>query len=201
MPPRQLGGDGLISCTLRGCCAAPASGMTGHWCARAMFVYLMRHGLAVEPEAEGAGDDFSRPLSEDGTHRMEVQAAAFRRMVGVVDEVWTSPLTRSRQSADIVAAAQSPKLPVRELASLAPPEDVEAILDQLRRAHDDLSAVIVGHELGLGELASRMLAGRAMPLVKVPCGAVCCLEMVSLDPLVRAQLHWLLTPRQLRALM
>lgn len=103
--------------------------------------------------------------------------------------------------ADMVATAQQPELPVHEITELTPPEEEDAILDRLRRAHDDLRVVFIGHEPGQIELASRLLVGRGIPLVKLPCGTACCLEMVSLDPLVRAQLHWLLSPRQLRALM
>ena len=159
-----------------------------------MFVYLMRHGLAA------GGDDFQRPLSEEGAAQMKVQAAAFRKAVGVLHEVWTSPYVRTRQTAELVAAAQHPELPVRVVKELAHPEDVDTILNQLRRADGDLSVLLVGHQPGMIEMASKLLMDRRTPLLNFPCGATCCLEIVSLNPDLRAQLHWLLTAGQLQAL-
>lgn len=159
-----------------------------------MFVYLMRHGLT------DGGDDFHRALSEDGVRQMKVQAAAFRKAVGVLHEVWTSPFVRTRQTADLVAAAQHPELPVRVVKELAHPEDVDAILGQLRRADGDRSVLLVGHQPGMIELASKLLVGRRKPMLNFTCGAACCLEIVSWDPDVKAQLHWLLTARQWQAL-
>lgn len=166
-----------------------------------MLVYLMRHGRAVEQTEAPNVSDADRPLSEDGIHRMGVQAAAFRRMVGELDEIWTSPLLRARQTAEIIGCAWQPEVPVQEAAALGPDGESETILDRLRQADDDLQVLLIGHELGVTELFSRMLAGRTIPMFKLPCGAMCCLEMTALDPIVRAELHWLLTPRQLRALM
>ncbi len=166
-----------------------------------MLVYLMRHGLAEDLQGEAGSSDSERPLSVDGTHRMQVQAGAFRRMVGILHEIWTSPLLRAHQTADIVSSAMLPTIPVCGVAGLGPEQEIEPVLHRLRQAEDDRHIVLIGHEVGLMELASHMLAGRATPMMKFPCGAVCCLDIVALDPIVRAQLHWFLTPRQLRALM
>ena len=166
-----------------------------------MFVYLMRHGLAEDRAGIDESLDAHRPMSENGIHRMRVQAAAFRRMVGVLDEIWTSPITRARHTAAIVSTAQEPTLLVREVAALAREGELDAVLDRFRKSDDALRVLLVGHELGLTHLASHMLTGLELPMVKFQCGAVCCFEMIALDPIVRAQLRWFLAPHQLRALM
>jgi Histidine phosphatase superfamily (branch 1) len=68
-----------------------------------MHLYLMRHGIAYERD-ERSGDDDSRPLTEEGIERTRAVAKALHKD-GRLDlaEVWTSPLVRARQTAEIVA--------------------------------------------------------------------------------------------------
>ncbi len=165
-----------------------------------MFVYLIRHGIAVD-NRDGFSDDAQRPLSEDGVRRMEVQAATLARIGTHFDEIWTSPQPRARQTADILVGSQPHEPPVIEEPRLAPQGDLAAIIDRLRNAGDDHCLALVGHEVGIVELASRLLVGRTLPFMRFSCGTVCCLEIVALDPIVRALLHWHMTPMQQRGLM
>ena len=165
-----------------------------------MLVYLLRHGIAEET-ADASVVDVDRPLSEDGVRQMKVQADALRRIGAIFDEIWTSPHLRARQTADILCVAQQRGLAVHEVLELAPDGDLDAVIDRLRRSGDDQNLALVGHEISITKLAGLLLSGRTIPCIRFACGAACCLEMQALDPILRALLHWHLTPMQLRGFM
>jgi len=166
-----------------------------------MLVYLIRHGIAVSSRDLPFHNDEDRPLTEDGVCRMEVQAASFRRIGGIIREIWTSPHLRSRQSADILRDKQDSDVPVVELKGLAPDGDIETVIDRLCRSENGRDIAIVGHEDGIAKLASRLLVGNGAPLIRFARGTVCCLDVLELRPTVRSMLRWHLTPQQLRGLM
>jgi phosphohistidine phosphatase len=166
-----------------------------------MLVYLIRHGVAVSVRDTPSRKHEDRPLTEDGATRMKVQAASFRRIGGVVQEVWTSPHLRARQSADIVRDAQDTGTPVIEVEDLAPEGDVEAVFGRLRAYENGHDIAIVGHEEGITKLASRLLVDGSAPVMHFGRGAVCCLDVLELSPDARSLLRWHLTPQQLRGLM
>ena len=89
-----------------------------------MTVYLIRHGVAVSVRDTPSHKHEDRPLTDDGATRMKVQAASFRRIGGVVQEVWTSPHLRARQSAEIVRDVQDTGVPVIEVEDLAPEGEI-----------------------------------------------------------------------------
>lgn len=68
-----------------------------------MRLYLMRHGIAED--AHFGQPDHTRALTERGRERLAGQAAALRALAWPVEHLLTSPLIRSRQTAEIVAPA------------------------------------------------------------------------------------------------
>ncbi len=67
-----------------------------------MKLYFLRHGLAGE-RSEWKGNDFDRPLTEDGKTKMAVEAATIAKLNLGLDAILTSPLVRAYQTAEIVA--------------------------------------------------------------------------------------------------
>ena len=61
-----------------------------------------------------------RPLTEEGMSRMRKAARGLARLGVAFDVVLTSPLVRARQTAEIVAAASTPRPPLVNVDSLAP---------------------------------------------------------------------------------
>ena len=59
-------------------------------------VYLVRHGIAGDPD-EWKGPDDSRPLNAKGRRRFRETARAFAKLGERVDLLCTSPLVRSEE--------------------------------------------------------------------------------------------------------
>lgn len=170
-----------------------------------MRLLVIRHARAEKVKEfarTGASDDL-RPLTADGEERMRRGAAGLRRLVETVDVLATSPLVRTRQTADIVAAALDvPE--VIELDELRPGATPEALGEWLQDAGAEETFAVVGHETQLRELVGWLLTGKAEQVVEIKKGAA-----VMLDVRARGRrrtgprsgtLLWSLTPRQLRSL-
>ena len=69
-----------------------------------MMLYLMRHGLAVEPGSPGFKMDADRALTHKGRRQLRKIARAMKGMELEFDLILSSPFVRARQTAEIVAA-------------------------------------------------------------------------------------------------
>ena len=58
-------------------------------------IYLVRHGIAVDPAEKGTLDDDARPLTGKGRRRFRRLARAFARLGEKLDFIFTSPLVRA----------------------------------------------------------------------------------------------------------
>src|SRR5688572_18099957 len=95
-------------------------------------LYLVRHAIAAE-RGEDWPDDDKRPLTERGISRFKESIAGLKWLDVVVDEIFTSPLVRAKQTADLLAAGLSGKPPVKILDALAPGHPPNSVLAQLSR--------------------------------------------------------------------
>ena len=160
-------------------------------------LYLIRHGVA-EARGDAWPDDGKRPLTERGAARLRKAARALARLGVSIDVVLTSPLVRTRQTADIVAAAFDPRPAVINVAALAPGGTQASVLTELEKHMRRGRIAIVGHEPGIGELAGRLAGMRhALEFKK---GAVCRIDVDTLPPRAAGTLRWFLTPKVLRKL-
>ncbi|TVR40140.1 MAG: phosphohistidine phosphatase SixA [Planctomycetota bacterium] len=152
-----------------------------------MRLALLRHGRAEDREM-WIGRDLLRPLTTDGANRCRRLCTSYRRFCEV-DQIWSSPATRARQTANI--AAEVWRVPVREFPCLGPdPIDPGEIIDELVPL-GARSPLIVGHEPNLSELADH-LGGGCLVLRKG--------GLAMLDGELHAhgmRLHALLAPRHL----
>jgi phosphohistidine phosphatase len=161
-------------------------------------LYLIRHGIA-ESRSEAWPDDSKRPLTDQGMSRLRRSARSLARLDVTVDVVLTSPLVRTRQTAEIVAAAFSPRPAVVNIDALAPGGTPSAFAGELEKHSRRPHIFIVGHEPGIGELAA-WLVGMRHP-IEFKKGAVCRIDVDSLPPRGGAgNLRWLLQPKLLRNL-
>ena len=156
-------------------------------------LYLIRHGLAEE-RGDAWPDDSKRPLTEEGTGRMRKAARGLVRLGVTFDVVLTSPYVRTRQTADIVAAAFNERPPVVALESLAPGGSIQSVLSDLERQTRRTRIAMVGHEPGIGELAAR-LAGARYP-IEFKKGAVCRIDIKTF-PAGPGRLRWFVTSKML----
>ena len=160
-------------------------------------VYLVRHAIAAERGPEYP-DDTKRPLTRDGIARFRRAAKALAALDVDVDQIITSPLLRTKQTAEILAQALRSRPPVVTAESLAPegsPTDVfQELAKQLRKGR----VALVGHEPNLGELAARLIGSRTP--IEFKKGAICRIDFEILPPKGPGHLRWFVTPRMLRKL-
>ncbi|MFQ5970896.1 MAG: phosphohistidine phosphatase SixA [Alphaproteobacteria bacterium] len=133
-------------------------------------MYLMRHGDAVTSDVDPA-----RPLSEAG--RQEVRRLAeFLDAAGMrVRRVVHSGKLRAEQTAELVAAAVAPGIPLETDARLGPNDPVEPWAREASVWDQD--TLIVGHLPFMGRLAGRLLTGREGPgIATFQSAGIACLE-------------------------
>ena len=160
-------------------------------------LYFIRHGLAEE-RGDAWPDDAKRPLSDEGMSRLRKAARALTRIDVTIDVVLTSPLVRTRQTAEIVAAALDPRPSLVNVDSLKPDGSYAAVIADLDKHSRKCRIALVGHEPMIGELAARFIGSRHP--IEFKKGAVCRIDVVDLPPAGPGELRWLLTPKILRAL-
>lgn len=115
-----------------------------------MELYLMRHGIAFE-QYEWKGNDASRPLTEEGWEKTrEVLKAILKKGSFQPEEIWSSPLVRAQQTAQI--ASELLKLKVRTCDALACGASVRKLQKYFEEEKLGDSTLLVGHEPDLGEI-------------------------------------------------
>lgn len=158
-------------------------------------LYLVRHAIAADRGGEWP-DDNKRPLTERGISRFKDGVKGLRRLDVALDEIFTSPLLRAKQTAELLAAGLEGKPPIKVLDALAPGHPPAAVMTQLARVARRRRIALVGHEPDLGELAAHLIgAGRALPFKK---GGICRIDLGSLTSKRAASLTWFLPPAVLR---
>jgi phosphohistidine phosphatase len=121
-------------------------------------VLLMRHGDAVD-EAPSLGDR-GRWLTAKGRARTRHVAGLLLERPEKPTAIWTSPLVRAVQTADIVADVLGYTDEVCAMAELVVDGHPRAVAQTLREyegAHETI--LLVGHEPSLSVLANELLGG------------------------------------------
>jgi phosphohistidine phosphatase len=135
-------------------------------------LYLVRHAEAIERSA--ATPDASRHLTTKGRLSFRKIARSVRKAGAAPDVIFTSPLLRSVQTAEILAERLKHKGAVVVAKELSPGFDLRDLRSLLSGAGNPMEAAFVGHEPDLGLLAAALMAiPEGFPLRK---GAVLALE-------------------------
>lgn len=163
-----------------------------------MRVYLVRHAIAYPQTPDSAMLDSARELTPQGITKMQRSAAALARMGVQCDEIWTSPYTRARQTAEILCSALNTPREPRQMTELEPDGDLRGIVTTLQLHADRSGIALVGHEPSLGRLIGLLLFGEPVAVAEFKKGGVCCIEVEQFAQPLRSTLIWMLTPKQLR---
>lgn len=163
----------------------------------AFQLYLIRHGVAAE-RGDEYPDDSKRPLTANGMSRLRKEARALDALGVAFDLIVTSPLLRTRQTADVIAEALKSKPSVVSSDALAPAGTPGAVMQELAKLAKKNSVALVGHEPNLGELAARLIGARR-PL-EFRKGGICRIDFESTPPKGIGHLRWFVGPRMLRKL-
>jgi phosphohistidine phosphatase len=160
-----------------------------------LHLLLIRHAIAEERGAAWP-DDEQRPLSHDGTRKWKRATHGLARVAPTVDHLLSSPLTRTFQTAEILAKALSPAPKVQLLDALRPETRPGTLVTALRAKSLKGTVALVGHEPMLSELAALLLHLQG-PL-EFRKGAAMLLVTNGFGTRGPARLEWFLTPRVLR---
>jgi phosphohistidine phosphatase len=158
-------------------------------------LYIVRHAIAAERDAERWPDDRQRPLTERGEQRFRKIARRMRWLAPHIDAVYSSPLARAWRTAEILAETSHWPAPIT-LQALEPGVASADLLASLRDLRPGNDVAVVGHEPNLHELISLLLAGRrGEAFVEMRKGGMALLELdADLTP-GKAHLLWVLPPR------
>lgn len=154
-----------------------------------MRLYLLRHGDAEDEAASGR--DFDRRLTPEGIKRMRAEAQGMKALGLTFDIVFTSPLLRARETAEIVAEMLGLPAPIID-ERVGGGFQLDTVKTLLREhpGHDKI--LFVGHQPSMSLIIQSLCGG----ITEMKRGSLACLEGEGPRPGYGALL-WLLTPRQL----
>lgn len=138
-----------------------------------MKLYLVRHTTA----ADSASNDAQRPLTELGKNEARMVGAALAGMNARPTKVFSSPLLRARQTADIIAGQLKMAGKSETIAELSNGPSTEKLLAALAKQGREI--VAVGHMPSLAEHVAVMTRATDSALFAFGNGSVACVE---LDP-------------------
>ena len=160
-------------------------------------LYLVRHAIAAE-RGPDYPDDSKRPLTTAGISRFRKEAKALGTLDVEIELIISSPLTRAKQTAEIVAQALPTKPALTLSDSLAPAGTPASVFQELAKHMRKGKIALVGHEPNIGELAARLIGSRTP--IEFKKGAICRIDFEVFPPKGSGQLRWFVTPKMLRAL-
>ena len=163
-----------------------------------MNLYILRHGIAVEPGTPGYEKDADRPLTSEGKRKLRQITKAMEALELSFDLILSSPYLRARQTAEIVAESLKARKRLELSDTLTPgggPNKLLELLNRLQPPPDNV--LLVGHEPYLSGLISLLVTGSVTSAVIMKKGGLCKLSTESLKHGRCAALEWLLTPKQM----
>ncbi len=161
-------------------------------------LYMIRHSLAGR-SLEDEAMDHERPLTKKGKEKMRDVSKGLQRLKIRFDVVVTSPLQRSKESAEIVNAYCSDTKEVIVTDLLCPGASYNNLIKFLNKLKDFKKVAIVGHEPFLSGFASYCLTNNKHSLMSLKKGGVLKLEMEKVIKPGKCMLSWLMEPSQLYA--
>src|SRR5258708_1790115 len=123
-----------------------------------MDLYLVRHGIAYDPDPAQWPDDKDRPLTAEGEKRLRQVGRGLRELVPTVSVVLSSPWARAWRTAELLEKEAKWPAPVACEALESGRSPAEA-LQALQPFNGSTAVVLVGHEPNMHELASYLLTG------------------------------------------
>jgi len=122
-------------------------------------LYLIRHGIAAE-RGEEWPDDSKRPLTSQGIAKLKKEARGLVALDVSFEQIVSSPLVRTRQTADVIAEVLKNKPPISTSDALAPAGTPAAVIEEIAKHVRKARVALVGHEPNLGELAAQLIRSR-----------------------------------------
>lgn len=152
-----------------------------------MQVYFLRHAHAEE--SDGSMADADRQLTEKGVRHTRRMTRLLKLLEIEPERLFSSPLIRAQQTAQIVGAGLGIAVETRH--ELSPGFNRAALEGMLREFGADGSVMIVGHEPDFSRVISDLVGGGRVIMKK---GGLARVDVVAYNPL-RGDLIMVLTPK------
>lgn len=160
-----------------------------------MLCYLIRH---AEAEPAVNGDDAARSLTKNGRHDAREIFAVLAALATGIDRIYTSPLLRARQTAELLASALRLDEDPRVIPLLANAGAVSEWIKVLRSANRDGRCVAaVGHEPTLGRWLGELCFSSDQPVLMKKC-AIAKVRLRWISDTIKADLEGLYQPGFMR---
>ncbi len=163
-----------------------------------MEIYLLRHGIAALPSSSGEQDDL-RPLTEEGKAKMQKQARGATRLISHFDIIFTSPLRRAQQTAEIIGEVFECKDKIEICPQLTPGFSPRNLISFLGKYKGKNKILLVGHEPDLSCFVSFLL-GIEQTIFEFKKGALGKITLDDFSAHSHARFSWYVTPKILRSL-
>lgn len=162
-----------------------------------MRICLFRHGPAAPP-GEGGVSQEDRPLTEEGIGKTRRAAQGVLSLDLGIDLIFSSPLRRARQTAEILAEVLKKPKP-RITDQLLPDVSGAGLLECLKEVRAE-APLLVGHEPSLSAAAAFLIGAPEAGSIQLKKAGLAVVELDRWTPRPRGTLVLLATPSMLRGL-
>jgi phosphohistidine phosphatase len=163
-----------------------------------MDLFLIRHGIAVDRGIYEHDED--RPLTAKGIQKMTLVAQKLKKMGLIFDAIFTSPLVRALQTAQILQEAGLSDLLEIDM-SLAPDGNLQNWLQAWQKSQynqEESKLALVGHQPNLGQWTEELVWGGINNHIIVKKAGIIGIELpVQDNPIGNSELFLLTTPKWL----
>lgn len=161
-----------------------------------MDLFILRHGEAGRSSAT-ARDDSKRTLTVGGEKEIKDISKGIKELELEFDYIFTSPLLRAKQTAELVSKTITVKNQIKELDELKPEGNKLQLYNKLSSLRQDSSVLIVGHEPYLSDLIAEAISNGECRIDLKKAG-LARIRITTILPKLKGELRWLLAPKHLK---
>ena len=157
-----------------------------------MKLYLVRHATA----SDIATSDAERELTREGQAEARIVGAALAELGVKPSRVWSSPLVRACQTAEMIAQVTKFRGEVELLDELTNGTSTPTLLKALQAYSSQEEILLVGHMPSLSEHLAAFIGSKSPQGLPLGKGSVACVDMDELRS-GHGHLRWLMRQKQL----
>ncbi len=161
-----------------------------------MDLFVLRHGEAGKHSA--IPSDSLRALTAAGRQEMVEIAKGLEKLGIEFDHVFSSPLTRAKQTAIIALKYVKSKNNIENADELRPEGNRLELYTRLSKLKQSSIVLLVGHEPYLSELISEAISGDLDDRIDLKKGGLARINVIKFLPKIQGELRWLLPPKVMK---
>jgi phosphohistidine phosphatase len=162
-----------------------------------MEIFVLRHGDA-NIGSKKIVDDSARSLTDVGIKEIENVSKFFADFDIEIDHIFSSPLKRARQTAEIILKNQK-KVKLTELAELKPEGLSDEACKKMTKQNYP-TILVIGHNPLLTNMINHIINSQKQTTcdLSLKTGGLAKINTTAREPQLQGKLEWLLTPKMIR---